>query len=77
MIRWVYAQLSKKLSILQVDGGYVIGFRSDTLDKVAHNAIHNEDYTWVIYPTKKAAIEAASKINELRAIKYMQYVKVL
>lgn len=76
MIRWIYVQLLKKLSVLQVDELFVIGFRSDTLDKVAHNAVHNADYTFVVYPTKKAASDAASKLNELRAIKYMNYLKV-
>ena len=72
-----YQSLRIPLKIIEVDGGYIIGFKHTSVaGTVAHNAIHNDNYVFVVYPSKEQAKAAAEHIMALRKIPLINRIVV-
>lgn len=68
-----YQKVRVKLSILKVDGGYIIGYKHLG---TSHNFVHRDDFVFVIYPSLERAKEAAKAISSLRSIPLRHKLKV-
>ena len=75
----IYQSLKIALKIIEVDGGWIIGFRHDSgiAGNVAHNVVHSDDYVFVVYPTKEQAKQAAETIMQLRQIPLLRRLEIL
>lgn len=73
-----YQVIKNPLKIYQVEGGWIIGVKYESMAGTAyHNCVHTDDGKFVVYNSLEAAKEAAKTITELRNIPLLRRIEVI